>query len=105
VEVRQAYDWDPADHLDGVTEDDILGVEAALWTETLASWPDLTYMTLPRLPGIAEVGWSAATRDWPGYAARLASHGPRWAAAGLSFYASPEIGWVRGGGRGATPAR
>jgi len=35
VTVKDAYDWDPAALLENVSEDDILGVEAALWTETI----------------------------------------------------------------------
>lgn len=94
MEVRKAYDWDPATYLDGVSEPDILGVEAALWTETLTSWSDLAYMALPRLPGIAEVAWSSGVRQWPEYAGRLARQAPRWTAAGLPFYASPQVDWV-----------
>jgi N-acetyl-beta-hexosaminidase len=32
---------------------DVLGVEAALWTETVADIAAAEYMTLPRLPAIA----------------------------------------------------
>ncbi len=35
VEVEDAYDWDPATLIAGVSEADVLGVEAPLWTETL----------------------------------------------------------------------
>ena len=33
--VRHAYDWDPGTLVDGVAERDVLGVEAALWSETI----------------------------------------------------------------------
>ena len=36
VSVSAAYDWDPATLIDGVSEDSILGVESALWSETTA---------------------------------------------------------------------
>jgi hexosaminidase len=94
LEARQSYEWDPATLLDGVGEDDVLGVEAALWTETITSWDDITYMTLPRLMGIAERGWSPATgRSWDEYASRLAAHAPRWTAGNLNFHRSPEVPW------------
>ena len=32
--VAEAYDWDPAEIFDGVGDDQILGIEAPLWTET-----------------------------------------------------------------------
>ena len=86
VPVRAAYDWEPATHLPGVGEEALLGVEAALWSETLTTLDDVTYMLLPRLPGVAEVAWSPAGRDWEAYRRRLAGHGPRWAHMGLAFY-------------------
>ena len=39
VEVQDAYSWDPATLVDGVGEKDILGVEGALWSETIDSSP------------------------------------------------------------------
>ncbi len=93
VSVRAAYDWEPATLLEGVGEDDILGVEAALWAETLTTIDDIEYMLFPRLPGVAEVAWSAAGRDWDGYRVRLAAHGVRLEAMGVNFFRSAEIGW------------
>ncbi len=89
VEVRDAYDWDPAEVVPGA---EVLGVEAPLWTETVEDADAIDYMTFPRLPAIAEVGWSPA-RDWEGFRARLAAHGPRWQAMGVNFYRSPQIDW------------
>ena len=95
--VRDAYDWEPADLLPGVPESAILGVEAPLWSETLASFSDVTYMALPRLAGVAELGWSAPERrGWDAYRQRLAAHAPRWTALGLTFFRSPEVDWEAG---------
>ena len=58
VEVRDAYDWDPGSYLEGVPEESVLGVEAPLWSETVSTPEHLDYLTFPRLPAIAEVGWS-----------------------------------------------
>ena len=46
VGVRDAYDWDPGD---------VLGVEAALWSETFESLADVEFMAFPRLLALAEV--------------------------------------------------
>ena len=62
VDVEDAYSWEPASQVAGVTEADIVGVEAALWTETVATRAELEFMLLPRLPGVAEIGWSPAAR-------------------------------------------
>ncbi|WP_189934864.1 beta-N-acetylhexosaminidase [Streptomyces sulfonofaciens] len=94
VEVRRSYDWDPGTYLAGVPEDAVLGVEAPLWTETITDSADIDYMAFPRLPGIAELGWSpASTHDWEGYRARLAAQGPRMTALGIDFYRSPQVDW------------
>ncbi len=78
VNVRAAYDWDPATQVVGVTESDMLGIEAAVWTETLDTTADLDYMIFPRLLGHAEIGWSPQEkRAWETYKQRLSAHGPR----------------------------
>lgn len=95
IDVREAYGWDPAGCVDGVGEASILGVEAPLWAETLKSMADIEYLAFPRLPAIAELGWSpAGAHDWESFRRRLAAHGPRWTAMGINFYASEQIPWV-----------
>lgn len=94
VGVRRSYDWDPGRYLSGAPEDAVLGVEAPLWSETLSTTRHIEYMAFPRLPGIAELGWSPADRhDWDGYKVRLAAQGPRWDAMGIDYYRSPEVPW------------
>jgi hexosaminidase len=94
VEVRDAYDWDPVRLLDGVGEQDVLGVEAQLWSETLRSLADLETMALPRLPAVAEVGWSpASARGWDDFRRRLAAQGPRWSAMAVEYHRSPQVPW------------
>ena len=97
VDAHASYDWDPATLLDGVGVGDVVGVEAPLWTETVETARDIEYMTLPRLPGIAEIGWSPAPsesgRSWADYRTRLAAHGARWTAAGVTFHRSADVPW------------
>jgi hexosaminidase len=94
VEVRDAYDWDPSAVLDGVGDAEVLGVEAALWSETLRSIADVERMTFPRLPAAAEVGWSpAAARGWDEFRRRLAAHGPRWSAMAVDYHRSSQVPW------------
>lgn len=95
IEVREGYAWEPTGVLDGVTEQDVLGVEAPLWTETIRTRAEMEYMILPRLPGYAEIGWSpAAGREWDEYKARLGAHGPRWEAMGMNYYRSGQVPWI-----------
>jgi hexosaminidase len=94
TDVRDAYNWDPANQVAGVSEGDVLGVEAPLWSETITTMADIEFMSFPRLPGYAEVGWSRkAGRTWSEYRRRLALHGPRLAELGVNFYRSPQVPW------------
>ena len=94
VDVKEAYTWDPATQVSGVSESDVLGVEAPLWSETLQTIEDVEFMAFPRLPGYAEIGWSPETgRNWDEYRIRLAAHGPRLTAMGVNFYRSPQVPW------------
>ncbi|MFP3380345.1 family 20 glycosylhydrolase, partial [Bacillus sp. SIMBA_069] len=58
-----SYVWDPARVIPGLGEAHILGVEAPLWTETVATIDEVEDMVLPRLAAIAEIGWSPAPSD------------------------------------------
>lgn len=94
IEVQDAYAWDPAAALAGVGEDSILGVEAPLWTETIATASEADFMFFPRLCAAAEVGWTPPeNRTWENFRRRLAAHGPRLDVLGVNFYRSPQIPW------------
>jgi len=94
IDVKEAYTWDPATQVSGVSESNVLGVEAPLWSETLQTIADVEFMAFPRLPGYAEIGWSPETgRNWDEYRIRLAAHGPRLTAMGVNFYRSPRVPW------------
>ncbi|WP_030750004.1 beta-N-acetylhexosaminidase [Streptomyces griseus] len=97
VSVRRAYDWDPGTYLPGVPESAVRGVEAPLWTETLSTPEQLDTMAFPRLPGLAELGWSPREgRTWDTYRLRLAEQAHRFDALGLAWYRSPEVPWPVG---------
>ncbi|MBQ1090659.1 beta-N-acetylhexosaminidase [Streptomyces sp. B93] len=94
VDVRRSYDWDPGAYLPGAPASAVRGVEAPLWSETLETSAHIEYMAFPRLPGVAELGWSpASTHDWDDYRSRLAAQGPRWEALGVDYYRAPEVPW------------
>jgi hexosaminidase len=99
-DVDQFYNWDPGTYVTGVTDANVIGLEGAMWGETVTSLNDVDYMVFPRLPALAEIGWSpkadrtsvrsAAYTDFVG---RLAAQGARWLAAGMNFYPSTEVPW------------
>lgn len=95
IEVDESYNWDPATRVDGIEKSSILGVEAPLWSETIADIEDIEYLLFPRLPGVAEIGWTPAeSRSWDEYKVRLANHGPIMKAKGINFYRSSRVPWV-----------
>ncbi|REG94261.1 family 20 glycosylhydrolase [Algoriphagus antarcticus] len=94
IELDDAYNWDPATYADGINKSDILGVEAPLWTETIASRADIEYMAFPRLAALAEVAWSTnERRNWEDFQKRIAQQGKRWDINGIGFYRSPKVNW------------
>ena len=94
IEVADAYNWDPGTYQVGVTEQNIVGIEGPIWSETLRNITAVEYLAMPRLPALAEVAWSPQSgRDWERFRRRIAAHGPRWNYLGVNFYRSPQIPW------------
>ena len=93
IPVQTAYDWDPATLVPEAPPAAILGVEAPLWSETVATMRDVEFLAMPRLAAIAEVGWSPR-RDWSDFRVRLGAQARRWTALGINFYRAPEIPWT-----------
>jgi hexosaminidase len=64
----------------------ILGPQANLWTEYVASLPHVQYMIFPRECALAEVGWSAKNaRHWPDFQRRLAADEQRLDELGVHY--------------------
>ncbi|MEP7344312.1 MAG: beta-N-acetylhexosaminidase [Gemmatimonadaceae bacterium] len=94
LEVRTVYDWDPATHMKGASAGDIAGIETTLWSETIRNITAAQYLAVPRLPALAEVGWTPQSgRDWESFRLRLAAQAPRWNLLGINYYRSPQIPW------------
>jgi len=94
IPIQTSYDWDPAALVPGAAS--VLGVEAPLWSETIANMRDVEFLAMPRLAAIAEVAWTPqAARNWETFRGRLGAQALRWSAIGLNFYRAPEIPWAR----------
>lgn len=97
IEVDSAYTWDPATLIPGVGRESILGIEGALWTETITKMDEMEYMVFPRLPGLAEIGWTpSADRNWNEYKIRLGKQGLRFKAMDIDYYPSALVPWETG---------
>lgn len=69
VPIELVYSYDPMEGLTPRQQEHILGVQANLWTEYIASDEHLEYMLLPRLAALSEVQWcQPGVRDWKRFA-------------------------------------
>ena len=94
IEVDDAYNWDPATLIPGLGKESIIGIEAALWSETVTNLDEIEYMVFPRLPGYAEIGWTPSSmRNWDEYKIRLAKQEKWFNSTGINFYKSPRVPW------------
>ncbi|MFZ2287430.1 MAG: beta-N-acetylhexosaminidase [Bacteroidales bacterium] len=94
IEVDHGYNWDPATLVPEIKRENIIGIEAPLWAETISNRTEAEYLLFPRLLGYAEIGWTpAAQRSWDEYRVRLASHGARMENMGIGFYRSNKVEW------------
>lgn len=73
IPIRSVYFYNPVPRaLDRKEKSRILGVQANLWTEYIASFPHVQYMVLPRWAALAENQWSCPERkDYKAFLDRL----------------------------------
>ncbi|MDP2335263.1 MAG: beta-N-acetylhexosaminidase [Bacteroidota bacterium] len=94
VEVDKGYNWDPGNLEPEIKKENIIGIEAPLWSETVSNRQEAEYLIFPRLPGYAEIGWTPVElRNWDNYKVRLANHGERMKAMNINFYPSKLVPW------------
>ncbi|GLU89226.1 family 20 glycosylhydrolase [Agromyces sp. NBRC 114283] len=94
--LAEAYGWDPAAIVPGVGDDDILGVEAPIWTETMRTLDEVEFMAFPRILAIAEIAWSPAApdgRDEAAFFGAVAGYGERLEAMSVPYHRMPEVPW------------
>jgi hexosaminidase len=98
-DVPSAYNWNPGGFVTGVTDRNVIGVEGAMWGETVATLSNADYMIFPRLLALAEIAWSppahrtAASPAYRDFLRRLAGQGARLQAARVNFYPSATVRW------------
>lgn len=95
VPVDTAYVWTPESYA-GIPKENVLGVEAPLWSETISNMDELEYLAFPRVIGYAELSWSTEeNRDWENYKVRLSNQAPFLDRMNVKYYASPLIDWKK----------
>lgn len=89
--VKKSYNWNPEALVEQLDPEQIVGIEAPLWSETLENLEDIEYMTFPRLPGLAEIAWSTKDRrSWESYKRILERHIEWFEKKGINTYKSLE---------------
>jgi hexosaminidase len=93
--VAESFGWDPAEALGPGRAARVAGVEAAIWAETISGFDDLSFLLLPRLPGVAHKAWSGPqAAAWADHRDRLARHGRLWAQDDLTFFRTSTVDWA-----------
>ena len=95
VPVDSAYIWTPENY-EGIPMENVLGIEAPLWSETISTIDELEYLAFPRAIGHAELSWSTQeNRDWDNYKVRLANQAPYLDRMDVKYYPSKLIDWKK----------
>lgn len=74
-------------HIQSGQRNQIIGLQAAMWTEQVSSASRLYYMTFPRMAAFAENAWHAGTaNDFKGFENRLQPHWNYWQKKDFSYF-------------------
>ena len=94
VGIDDFYNYDPSAAL-GLADDDIRGVEGAMWSEHVRGIQDFFYPAFPRALALAEVGWTPQVQRAGKVAdlrRRIAEVEPAPTVAGADFYSGDGVG-------------
>jgi hexosaminidase len=85
--LNELYAFEPVPmELEPRFQSHILGAQANLWTEYVASFKHVQYMAFPRMCALAEVDWSPKEeRNWDDFARRLQIHLRRLDELGVNY--------------------
>ena len=84
--VEKVYAYEPFDGLTPAAQKHILGVQANLWTEYIATPEHLEYMLLPRMCALSEIQWCAADKkDYARFDASIDHSFEMFDAMGLTY--------------------
>ena len=96
IPVDVGYQWDPETYVEGLSKENILGIEAPLWSETISNSAELEYLAFPRVIGYAELGWSPGEHlDWDDYKERLAAQVPYLESNQINYYPTKLVDWKK----------
>lgn len=85
---RKVYEYEPlGDNVPADKASLVKGVQAALWTERIATHDRVELMLYPRLCALSEVMWSPReARDWDSFYGRVTAFYPVFERMGINYY-------------------
>ncbi|MGD8216445.1 beta-N-acetylhexosaminidase [Aestuariimicrobium sp. Y1814] len=85
--INAFYDWNPLTFMGLTSDDQVVGVEAPIWSEHLRSLGSAEFLMYPRLMATAEVAWSPqAVKDIDNFRERLVDVATSLTSQGRNFY-------------------
>ena len=87
VPIEKVYSYDPYTEItEPEAREHILGIQANLWTEYIASNAHLEYMVLPRQAALSEVQWcQPAVKDWDRFLSSLSHEAAMYDIMGYNY--------------------
>ena len=96
IPVDTGYVWTPERYVQGINKENILGIEAPLWSETVSNMDEVEYLAFPRMIGYSELSWSTEeNRKWENYKVRLGNQAPYLDKMNVKYYPSELIDWKK----------
>lgn len=96
IPVDTGYVWTPERYVQGINKENILGIEAPLWSETVSNMDEVEYLAFPRMIGYSELSWSVEeNRNWDNYKVRLGNQAPYLDKMNVKYYPSELIEWKK----------
>ncbi len=88
ITLRDAYALNPYENLAPEHHKNIKGVQCNLWTEFVSTFERVQEKVLPRMPAIAEAGWSQGEKNFDDFARRLTHLCELYKKAGYPHYST-----------------
>lgn len=94
--VELIYNWNPmSEEYDPSKLNNILGIEAPIWTEFISNQKRLEYMVFPRILAIAEKAWTEdENMNWPVFQKKMEAQFNRYDKLGIN-YRIPSMGVLK----------
>jgi hexosaminidase len=72
--LHKVYSYEPLAKIPVENQQNIMGIQANIWTQCIHGQSKLDYMTFPRLLAVAEVGWSDTEKNYPEFYQRMGNN-------------------------------